>query len=91
MQYKNGKTLHLINIFGKTLQKIRQERVKKSQTMLAYEYDLDSGNLSRIESGKIDPKLTMIWRLSEAVGIPPSEIFKKVEKELGKNFHIVDV
>ena len=91
MQYKNKKTLQLINVFGKTLQKIRQEKIKKSQTILAYEFDLDSGNLSRIESGKIDPKLTMIWRLSEAVGLPPSEIFKLVENELGKNFHIIDI
>lgn len=91
MQYKNQKTLHLINIFGKTLQNIRQEKVKKSQTMLAYEFDLDSGNLSRIEGGKIDPKLTMLWRLSEAVGVPLSEIFKMVENELGNNFHIADV
>mgnify|MGYP002625972967 CR=1 FL=1 len=51
----------------------------------------NSGNLSRIESGKIDPKLTMLWRISEAIGIPLSEIFKIVEKELGKNFHIIDV
>ena len=76
---------------GKTLQKIRLEKVKKSQIMLAYEYDLDSGNLSRIESGKIDPKLTMLWRLSEAVGVPLSEIFKIIKKELGKNFYIVDI
>ena len=91
MQYKSQKTLHLINVFGKTLQKVRQEKTKKSQTMLAYEFDLDSGNWSRVESGKIDPKLTMLWRLSEAVGMPLSEIFKIVENELGNDFHIADV
>jgi len=91
MQYKNQKTLQLINVFGKTLQKIRQNEVKKSQTMLAYEFDLDSGNLSRIEGGKIDPKLTMLWRLSEAVGVPLSEIFKMIENELGDSFHIFDI
>ena len=90
MQYKSEKTLQLISKFGETVKELRAEKTKKSQTMLAYEYDLDSGNLSRIEGGKIDPKLTMLWRLSEALSIPLSEIFRELEKNLGKDFHITD-
>ena len=90
MQYKNEKTLHLISTFGKVLKQKRQTLTDKSQTLLAYEYELDSGNLSRIENGKIDPKLTMLWRISEAIGLNVSELMKAVEKELGKDFHIIE-
>lgn len=89
MQYKNEKTLHLIKQFGETI-KNKRTQLNKSQRVLAFEYDLDSGNLSRIESGQIDPKLTMIWRVAEALGIPLSELIKAVEEDIGKNFHIID-
>uniref|UniRef100_UPI0040271DFC helix-turn-helix domain-containing protein n=1 Tax=Candidatus Scatousia sp. TaxID=3085663 RepID=UPI0040271DFC len=88
MQYKNEKTLQLIQEFGKTLKEKRETLSKKSQTLFAYEYELDSGNISRIENGKIDPKLTMLWRVSEALGIPLSQLIKSLEDNLGKDFHI---
>lgn len=88
MQYKNEKTLQLIQEFGKTLKEKRETLSKKSQTLFAYEYELYSGNISRIENGKIDPKLTMLWRISEALGIPLSQLIKSLEDNLGKDFHI---
>jgi DNA-binding helix-turn-helix protein len=51
---------------------------------------LDAGNLSRIENGLIDPKLSMLWRLSEAIDMPLSEIFKILEDNLGKDFYVID-
>lgn len=90
MQYKNEKTLYIIKTFGEIIKSTRMSVSKKSQTLFAYEYDLDSGNLSRIENGKIEPKLTMMWRIAEAMGIPLSELIIKLEKELGKEFFIID-
>lgn len=90
MQYKNEKTLHLIKAFGKEIQQKREE-LNKSQRLLALEYELDSGNLNRIENGKIDPKLTMLWRISEALGVPLSQIIKSLEDELGRDFHITEI
>lgn len=90
MQYKSEKTLQLIKTFGQRIKAERENRTEKSQTLFAYEYELDSGNLSRIENGKIDPKLTMLWRLAEALGVPLSEIIKSIENELGENFHIIE-
>lgn len=89
MQYKNETTLHLIKTFGGQVKKNR-EKLNKSQRMLAFEYDLNSGNLSRIETGLIDPKLTMLWRVSEALGIKLSELIKMLEDDLGKDFHITE-
>ena len=90
MQRKNKKTLHLVEKFGDIVKKNR-EKFYKSRRLFAYEYDLDSGNLTRIENGKIDPKLTMLWRIAEALNIPLSQLFKELEKELGENFHIIDI
>lgn len=54
-------------------------------------YALDSENLNRLENGKIDPKLTMLWRISEALGVPLSQIIKSLEDNLGKDFHITEI
>lgn len=89
MQHKNEKTIHLIKEFGKQVKK-KREAQSKSQRLLALEYELDSGNLNRIENGKIDPKLTMLWRISEALQIPLSELIKDLENELKENFHIIE-
>ena len=90
MQHKNEKTIRLIEMFGNKVKEKREENYR-SRRLFAYEYELDSGNLTRIENGKIDPKLTMLWRISEALNIPLSQLFKELESELGKNFHINDV
>lgn len=89
MQHKNENTIHLIKEFGKQVKK-KREAQSKSQRLLALEYELDSGNLNRIENGKIDPKLTMLWRISEALQIPLSELIKDLENELKENFHIIE-
>ena len=90
MQYKNEKTVKLIKVFGEVIKSEREKNTGKSQTLFSYEYDLDSGNLCRIENGKIEPKLTMIWRLAEALDIKPSELIKKVEDSLDENFYIIN-
>lgn len=90
MQYKSEKTLHLINLLGKI---IRANRLKKNQISLntfAYEYDLNPGNLSRVENGQIEPKITMLWRISEALEMPLSEIIKQLEDEAGEDFSIIE-
>lgn len=90
MQYKNQKTLHLINIIGKIVKKYRQEKNSVSLNMFAYEYELNPGNLSRIENGQIEAKITMLWRIAEALEIPLSNLIKRVENELGSNFSITE-
>lgn len=90
MQYKNEKTLHLINTLGKIIRQKRLELSSKTLNTFAYEYDLTPGNLSRIENGQIESKIVMLWRIAEAMGIPLSEIIKELEVKLGKNFSITD-
>ncbi len=88
MQYKNNKTLQLITQIGKVIRQTRLEMSDKSLNMFSYEYDLNPGNVSRIENGQIEAKITMLWRIAEALNIPLSELIKTVENELGSDFSI---
>ena len=90
MQYKNEKMLHLIKTFGECVRKKRIETTNKSLALFSYEYDLDSGNMSRIENGHIEPKLTMLWRIAEALGIKLSDLCKMLENSLGDDFFLID-
>ena len=90
MQYKSEKTLHLINQLGKIIKSYRLKKEIISLNTFAYEYDLNPGNLSRVENGQIEPKITMLWRIAEALEIPLSEIIKQLENDLGKDFFITD-
>ena len=44
-----------------------------------------------IENGEIEPKITMLLRISEALGVSLSEIIQEVEQQLGKDFHIIEL
>ena len=89
MQYRNEKTLHLVNVLGQVIKKKRL-CTNKSLNMFAYEYDLNPGNLCRIENGQIEAKFTMLWRIAEAFDIPLSQLIKELEDEFDEKFCIID-
>lgn len=72
MQWKNEKTLQLIQTLGKIIRKERQNTVGTSLNIFAYGFDLNPGNLCKIENGQIEPKITMLWRIAEALNMPLS-------------------
>jgi transcriptional regulator with XRE-family HTH domain len=45
-----------------------------SQTVLSYEADLDRSTIIRIETGKIDPSLDLLFVLAKALGVHPKEL-----------------
>ncbi len=87
MQHKTKKSLQLIKKLGKTIKKMRDSR-GISCTELAYSFDIDKGNLSRIENGLIDCKFTTLWKISEALNMKLSELVSCLEKEMGSNFSL---
>ena len=89
MQRKSYKTLQIIKKLGKIIKEKRQGK-NISCTELAYGFDIDKGNLSRIENGLIDCKITTLWRISEALGLKPSKLINILEKSLGKDFKLSD-
>lgn len=90
MQHKYSEKADIVY---KTLGKILiSERISqyKSQRVLADEYDIQKSMVSRIENGINEPKLTTILLMCEALGLKPSELFKKLEEELPSDFSFLE-
>ena len=62
-----------LKAFGKKLTKIRSSK-GYSQDRLCNEAGFARGTLSKIESGKVDPKLTTLARIAETLGVPLRKI-----------------
>ena len=80
----------LLDTISKVI-KIKRNEKNKSQRTLSYEYGLQKSFLSRVENAQNEPKLFNIWKISEALGLKPSEFFMLIEKELPKNFNLTDI
>lgn len=63
-----GREQKIMKDFGERLKKFRMEK-KLSLRALADIADLDFGNINEIENGKINPSLTTIVLLAEALEI----------------------
>ena len=69
--------------FGLVLKELRKEK-GLSQESLGYQSDIDRTYISDIEKGERNISLKIIKRLSEALQISLSELFKKID-EFGKH------
>ena len=91
MQHENTKqSAVILKLLSDELKKER-ERQNKSIRLLAYEFDLQMSLLSRLENGVNEPKLISIWSVCEALGIKPSELLKRIENRLPKEFSLIDM
>lgn len=63
-----------IKSFGNKVRLIRKER-KLSMEMLANIAEIELSQIYRIETGKINPKLTTILKIAEALEVNPKELF----------------
>ncbi|MBQ8168279.1 helix-turn-helix transcriptional regulator [bacterium] len=90
MQWKSKKSEKLIQTLGKIIREERKKRYDKSLTLFAYEFDLNPGNLCKIENSQIEPKITMLWRIAEALDMPLSDLIKLLEQNLGEDFNLIE-
>jgi len=90
MQYKDEKILEIIKALGEIIREIRRGKREESLNLFAYSYDLNPSNLSRIENGQIEPKVTTLWKIAEALDIPLSELIRNLENKLGDGFSLID-
>lgn len=60
--------------FGMAIRRIRKSK-KLSMQQLAHQADIELSQISRIETGKINPKLTTILNIARALGVSPTEFF----------------
>lgn len=90
MQHINSKKHIITKKLGEIVKDIRISQTKLSCSKFADEYDLDRGNLNRIENGLIDSKFTTIWQLAEGLGMKTSDLVIILEKKLGEDFKLID-
>ncbi len=90
MQQKNEKTQLLIKTFGNKIKDLRIGKYSASINKFAFENDLDKGNLSRLENGLTEVKLTTLWKIAQALGVSPKKLIGSIEKELGKDFNLLE-
>ena len=86
MQLDENKKI-ILKLLAKHAKELRGE---KSQFILACEGDISVSIISTIERAMKDPQLTTIFKLAEALNIKPSEFIKLIEKDLPKEFSIID-
>ncbi len=71
----------LAKVFGQVL-KQRREALNLSQEELAFEAGLHRTYISLLERGVKSPTLNVLFRLAEALDIPPSQFIQEIEVQL---------
>lgn len=72
----------LLVLFGKRIKKLRLEKGMSQVDLVAkMQGNIDTTNISRIESGRTNPTIYSLYRLSEALEISLSELIKLDIKE----------
>jgi transcriptional regulator with XRE-family HTH domain len=72
----------LLELLGKRIKKLRIERGMSQVDLVArMQGNIDTTNISRIESGRTNPTIYSLYRLSEALEITMSELVKFDIKE----------
>ena len=69
-------------VFGSVLRTLREER-GLSQEQLGNEAGSGRTYISQLERGEKGPSLKTVFRLAPHLGVPPSEIVRLVESEIG--------
>lgn len=78
LKSKIGET-HLLNAFGSAI-RAKRLALKLSQEELAHRCELDRTYIGGIERGERNISLINIAAVSDALGIPSSELMKSAEK-----------
>lgn len=74
--------LDLLKLFGKRIKELRLEKGMSQVDLVSkMQGNIDTTNISRIESGRTNPTIYSLYRLSEALEIPMNELMNfKIEK-----------
>jgi len=90
MQHSTGEQLDIVCKVIASIIIEERLRQRKSQRVLADEYDIHKSLLSRLENAKNEPKIMSILTICEALNMKPSEFFKRVEEKLPEGFTLID-
>ncbi len=87
---QDDKILYFHKAVGAIFKEIRENKSNISISRFAREYDVDRGNLSKIERGMLGCRILTAWKISEAAGIKFSDFAKRLEDKLGAGFKFFD-
>ena len=88
---QQGKTIkYFKKKIGESLKEIRLNKYQGSINKIANEYDIDKGNLSKLERGFVGCTILTAWKICEASGIKFSEFAKILEHKLGEKFKLTE-
>lgn len=74
--------LDLLKLFGNRIKKLRLEKGMSQVDLVArMQGNIDTTNISRIESGRTNPTIYSLYRLSEALEVSMSELVNFDVKE----------
>ncbi len=65
--------------FGEALREVRSEK-GLSQEAAAQACELDRSYYGALERAVKSPTLKTIWKIADALGVPPSELLKRAER-----------
>ena len=85
----NQKKKILLKTIGKIVKEKRQ-KLNKGNLLFSYEYDIPNSSLAQLEKGNRDVQISTLWKLAEALGMSFPNFIKEVEKNLPKNFKLID-
>lgn len=83
---KNKKILQ--KALAKIVKKYRNQK-SKSITLISAEIGMTKSIWGDLEREQKDPQLSTIWRIAEALEIPPSTLILEIESCLGKDFSLI--
>ena len=90
MQLDEKKFSEFKKAVGKVIREYRESSSNNSLNKFAFEYDIDRGNLSKLERGKYSCRLVTIFFIIQALGIKFSDFAQKLEEELGIDFSLIE-
>ena len=90
MTSKNSKYHNLMKSFGKAVRFYRN-KLGLSQEGLADRADLDRSYMSQIERGIKNATLNSIWRISQSLEVPPSQLLRLTEEIAKHGDKIFDI
>ena len=80
----------LMSILGNVIEKYRKLH-NKSIYSISAEVSMSKSTWREAEKGTCnDIKLTTLWRIAEGLDIKPSDLLKKIENQLGKDFSFIE-
>lgn len=83
------KKIKLTKTIGKIVKNSRTAQ-NKSISLISAEIGMTKSMWADLEKGIKDPQLSTIIRIAEALNINASELLAELEKELGKDFSLID-